>query len=325
MRNIIKKSFFVLIAFSILLTTTFVFSQRIRLNRVPGHLQTKKLKIDDLERTFYLFVPEGLAQRKKVPLLFVFHGGGGNPLSMDRSFGFTEIARKEGFIVVYPAGIGRNWNDGRVTDATRAHRENIDDISFVRSMIDSVSREYPIDQKRIFSTGISNGGFFSHYIGANIADKFAAIAPVIGGIGDPYYKQFKPSEPVSVFIIQGTDDKLVSYDGTKAVGFNRRRDRGKIISTDAAIAIWTRHNQTDSRPSKGSLPDSDKEDGCQVETYLWKQGKNNSEVKFFKLVGGGHTWAGGQQYLPKRIVGNVCRDFNATDEIWEFFKAHPKP
>lgn len=301
-----------------------VFGQRIGRNRVPNHLKTKKIEVEGLERTFHLFAPRGIADRKKVPLLFVFHGGGGNPISMDRRLGFTQLARKEKFLVVYPAGFGGNWNDGRKTTATKAHRENIDDISFVSAMIDSISREYPIDQKRIFATGPSNGGIFSHFVGANLANKFAAIAPVIGGIADPFYKRFNPSEPVSVFIIQGTDDKIVPYDGKTGIGFGRRKNRGKIVSTDASIALWTKRNGINTKPQTGKLPDVNPNDGCTVETFLWKNGGNGTSVKLFKLNGGGHTWAGGLQYLPRRIVGNVCRDFNATEAIWEFFKAHPK-
>jgi len=319
-----KKLNFLTLSLVVFSSVSCVFGQRIGRERVPRHLQTKQIRVGNLERTFYIFEPTRLKRNEKVPLLFVFHGGGGNPISMDRRLGFTEIARKEKFIVVYPAGYKKNWNDGRKTNATSAHRGNIDDLSFVSAMIDSISREYPIDRKRVFATGPSNGGIFSHYVGANLAGKFAAIAPVIGGIADPFHKRFNPSEPVSVFIIQGADDKITPYDGVGEIGVGRRKNRGKIISTDASIALWTKQNEIKSRPIKGSLSDIDSKDGCTVETYHWKKGKNNTSVKLFKLNGGGHTWAGGQQYLPKRLVGNVCRDFNATKVIWEFFKAHPK-
>ncbi len=324
MRKISKRLVVAFCAVAFVLAMSFVYGQGRARNRVPEHLKTKKLKVGNLERTFHLFVPNDLDQDKRIPLLFVFHGGGGNPLSMDRRLGFTELARKEKFIVVYPAGFGGNWNDGREDITTQAHRENVDDLGFVKAMIAMVSDEYRIDQKRIFATGASNGGIFSHYVGANLSRNFAAIAPVIGGIADPFHKKFSPEKPVSVFIIQGTDDKLVPYDGNGSIGLGRRKNRGKIISTDAAIALWTGHNKTDQTPAKAKLPDSNRRDGCTVETFLWANGKADTEVKFFKLNGGGHTWPGGQQYLPKFLVGNVCRDFSATEVIWKFFKGHPK-
>ncbi len=305
-----------------LLAISAIFGQFAR-NRVPHHLTENKIQLGKYVRTYYVFSPKN-AGKKLLPLLFVFHGGGGNPLSTDRRLGFTELARKEKFIVVYPAGIGRNWNDGRVTNVTRAHRENVDDVGFVRAMIEEISKDYPVDQKRIYSTGSSNGGIFSHYIGAKISDKFAAIAPVIGGIADPFHKSFDPEEAVSVLIIQGTEDRLVPYEGHKGIGLGRRRDRGKVIGTDQALKLWTKRNRTNKNAVKGRLPNTDPSDGCIVEKYEWRNGTKNTEVVLYKMIGGGHTWAGGRQYLPRRIVGNVCRDFSATKVIWEFFKTKSK-
>ena len=296
------------------------FGQRFREQRVPSHLTEKKLKVDALERTYYLFAPNNLPGGKKVPLLFVFHGGGGNAISMDRRLGFTQLARREKFLVIYPAGIGRNWNDGRKTTRTRAHRENINDVAFVEKMITDISKDFRVDEKRIYATGASNGGIFSHYVAAHLANRFAAIAPVIGGIADPFHKRFNPSEPVSVFVIQGTEDRLVPYDGNGSVG----RNRGKIIGTDEAIRLWVRNNKTETEPVRGNLPDRAPNDGCRVETFLWRNGSNGSVVQLYKLNGAGHTWPGGIQYLPRIIVGRVCRDFRGADVIWRFFKHHPK-
>ncbi len=312
-----KKLSILFLGVLFVINASCVFGQRE--NRTRGNLVEKRIRVGDLLRTFYVYAPKTLQRNKKHPLVFVFHGGGGTAPRMGRFTKFDALARKEKFFVVYPQGIGKNWNDGRETNKTKAHRENVDDISFVRSMIDSLTKEYRIDEKRIFSTGPSNGGIFSHYIGANISDKFAAIAPVIGGIADPFYKRFNPKNPVSVFIIQGTADKLVPYNGGYIA-----RNRGKVISTDKAIELWTNHNKTDKKPVRGNLPDTNKRDGCTVDTFLWKDGKNRTAVKLYKLNGGGHTWAGGINFFPRMIVGNVCRDFDAAEVIWEFFKNHPK-
>ena len=314
-----KKIFIAFLGVFILVSVSFIFGQRVWRNRVPKHLVKKTVEVDGLERNYYVFIPKHLSKREKVPVVFVFHGGGGNALQVERSLGFTNLARSEKFIAVYPQGIGKNWNDGRNTDATQAHRENINDLAFVKKMIDELSDNYKIDEKRIFSTGASNGGFFSNYLAVNLSEKFAAIAPVIGGISEPLSKNFNPKKPISVFIIQGTEDKFVPYNGGTVA-----RNRGEFISTDDAIDLWTKHNKTSKKAIEGSLPDTNKRDGCTVKTFLWTKGKSNTEVKLFKLNGGGHTWAGGTQYLPKRIVGNVCRDFDATEVIWEFFKQHPK-
>lgn len=314
-----KKLFIIFLGVLILLSISFVFGQRVWRNRIPKHLVKKTVTADNLKRTYYVFAPKNLPKNKKVPLVFVFHGGGGTAFRMDRFTKFSNLARRDKFIVVYPQGIQKHWNDGRIVDVVKKNGKPVDDLAFVKKMLNKMTKEYKIDQDRIFSTGISNGGFFSNYLAVNLSDKFAAIAPVIGGVAKSLSEKFPPKKPISVFIIQGTKDKLVPYNGGSVAG-----NRGRFISTDDSIRLWKDHNKTKKNAIKGNLPDINRRDGCTVETFLWTGGKNNTEVKLFKLNGGGHTWAGGTQYMPKFIVGNVCRDFSASEVIWEFFKTHPK-
>jgi polyhydroxybutyrate depolymerase len=304
-----KKIFFWLFVLSVLTNTSCVFGQRIRFQ---SNAVVKTITVNGTARSFRVFVPTNLPKEKKNPLVFVFHGGGSDAIDIENYTGFSVLAEREKFIAVYPDGIDKNWNDGRELVQT-------DDLAFVKAMLDLLVKEYGIDEKRIFSTGISNGGFFSNYIAANLSDKFAAIAPVVGGIAEPFAPKFAPKEPISVFIIQGTEDPLVPYNGGQVA-----KNRGRTISTDQTIELWTKHNQTAKSFTKAALPDTDKTDGCTVETYLWSGGKNGTEVKFYKEIGGGHTFASAKQYLPKFIIGNVCRDFDAKEVIWDFFKTHPK-
>jgi polyhydroxybutyrate depolymerase len=305
MKNII----FGLLVIVIFGNTSCIFGQKIR---IKSNAVDKTININGIVRTFRIFVPTNLPKDKKNPLVFVFHGGGGDAINIENYTKFSDLAEREKFIAVYPDGINKSWNDGREIVQT-------DDLAFVKSMIDSITKEYNIDEKRIFSTGISNGGFFSNYIAANLSDKFAAIAPVVGGIAEPFAPQFNPKEPVSVFIIQATADPLVPYNGGKVAG-----NRGRTISTEKTIELWKKNNQTESVSVNGTLPDNDKNDKCAVETYLWKNGKNGTEVKFFKEIGGGHALAGKIQYLPKLIIGTVCNDYDGAEAIWDFFKTHPK-
>jgi polyhydroxybutyrate depolymerase len=304
-----KHSIFWLLLLIFLTTPACTFAQRF--GQTTNSIK-QTININGTIRTYYVFIPTNLPKEQKSALVLVFHGGGGNALQMERFSKFSQLAEKEKFIAVYPESINKNWNDGREFLQS-------DDLSFVKMMLDALLKNYKIDEKRIFSTGMSNGAFFSNYLAANHSQKLAAIAPVVGGIAEPFAPQFSPKEPVSVFIIQGTDDPLVPYNGGSVA-----RNRGRMISTDHTIELWTKHNQTVTDSIKGTLPDADANDGCTVETYLWAKGKNSAEVKLYKKIGGGHTWAGGIQYLPKFMIGNVCRDFDATQAIWEFFKTHPK-
>ncbi len=161
---------------------------------------------------------------------------------------------------------------------------------------------------------------FCHYLAAHLSPRIAAIAPVAGGIADPFHLVFKPERPVSVCILQNTADPLLPYGGGGIVP----GPRGKVIATDAAVKLWVTHNGCTAEPQISSLPDKNADDGCIVRSKTWQGGREGSEVTLNDIEGGGHTWPGGPQYLPERIIGKVCRDFDATAAIWAFFKNHPK-
>ncbi|HTQ39887.1 MAG TPA: PHB depolymerase family esterase, partial [Pirellulales bacterium] len=285
----------------------------------PGeNTQQKTIEVGNRQRTYYLHVPENLSAEQPAPLVLVFHGGGGNALGMERYLtDFSKLADQEHFLVAYPEGVDKSWNDGRGTPSTSAANENVDDLAFFMAMLETISKQHPVDPRRIFATGISNGAIFSHYLAANHADKIAAIAPVVGSIADPFYKQFKPSQPVSVLILQGTKDPLVPYDGGP-VGQGKLGDRGKVIATDDAVKLWVQADGCQTQPVEDALPDSDPDDGCTVMRFTYGHGKNGTEVVLYKIEGGGHTWPGGPQYFPQFLIGPVCRDVDATQVIWDF-------
>jgi polyhydroxybutyrate depolymerase len=285
--------------------------------------QGKTLEVDHRQRTYYLHVPANLPADKPVPLVLVFHGGGGTALGMERYLThFSQLADHEGFLVAYPEGVDKNWNDGRDNPASTPARENVDDLAFALALLDDICNQHNVDARRIYSTGISNGAIFSHYLAANHAEKIAAIAPVVGGIADPFYQKFHPSQPVSVLILQGTQDPLVPYGGGKiAIG---NQDRGQVIATDQTVKLWVERDACQTQPVEDDLPDTDPNDGCTIKRFTYGHGQAGTEVVLYKIEGGGHTWPGGPQYFPKALIGRVCRDIDATQVIWDFFKAHPK-
>jgi polyhydroxybutyrate depolymerase len=188
------------------------------------------------------------------------------------------------------------------------------------ALIDAVARDYPIDPKRVFATGISNGGIFSHYLAANLSLRIAAIAPVAGGIADNFASKFQPELPVSVLMLHGTSDPLVPYHG----GDVAYGGRGKIIDTDRAVRLWVERDGCLPTPLTDSLPDTGSKGACPIRWSTWGRGRGGTEVTLYTLEGGGHTWPGGPQFLPAFLVGKVCANLNATDVIWGFFKEHPK-
>lgn len=290
----------------------------------PSHTargREQTLSVDGLTRHYRLHVPADLPTGKAVPLVLVFHGGGGTARGTERLTRFSDKADRGHFIVAYPEGIERSWNDGRDTAASRAHRDNIDDVHFVATMIDAISEEHRIDPKRIYATGISNGAIFSHYLAARLADRIAAIAAVVGGIADPFAARFDPAQPVSVLIFQGTDDPLVPFDGGEVA----RGKRGKILSTAETVKKWVQRDGCAPIARTGAVPDNDPDDGCRAEWSTWSSCRGGTEVTLYTLHGAGHTWPGGAQYLPLFLIGKVCRDIDATEVIWNFFRRHAKP
>ena len=287
---------------------------------IPAVHETRALDHDGRERTYLLHVPDGLHEYEPAPLVFVFHGGGGTGSGMVSLTEFDILSDREQFVAVFPDGVGNSWNDGRQNLAAEAYLLNVDDVGFVDAMIETISLEFPVDRKRIYATGISNGAIFSHFLAAQRASTFAAIAPVVGGLAIPFNEQFNPDDAVSVLIIQGVEDPLVPYDGGQIAGGNR----GAIISTDDTVELWVQNDGCNNIPLMEELPNNDLNDGCVVTRYTWSDGQAGSEVVLLKIEGGGHTWPGGAQYLPESIIGRVCKDFEATEVTWSFFKEHPK-
>jgi len=284
----------------------------------------RTIEVGNLSRTYYLHVPPILPKDKAVALVLVFHGGGGKSASTERASHFSELADRDGFLVAYPEGLDKSWNDGRDAKTIAAQRNNVDDLAFVAALIDDIAKDHEVDAKRVYATGISNGAVFSHYLGASLSSRIAAIAPVAGGLAKPFDEKFKPEKPVSVLILQGTEDPLVPYQGG-AITLPWGATRGAIVATDEAIKKWVEHNNCQREAVTEDLVDKDPKDGCRVKRFTHSKGRDGTEVVLFRIEGGGHTWPDGLPYLPERVIGKVCRDIDGAEVIWAFFRAHPKP
>ena len=283
------------------------------------------LEHDGRERTYIVHVPGGFEPGKAAPLVLALHGGGGSGDRTDDLMKLTPVADREHFVVAFPDGIGHNWNDGRKDGGSEAHEKDIDDVGFLRGLIDELSSKLPIDPKRVYAMGISNGAMMSGRLACDLSDRIAAVGLVAGsgpvGLGE----MCKPVRPVPFLAFNGTKDRLVPYNGGTIPALLPWRDHGTVISVAELKSVWLNDNGCSPTPVVTELPDTDTRDDTRVIREAYGSCKAGADVVFYRVEGGGHTWPGGRQYLPERWVGKTNRDVSASDVIWRFFSEHPMP
>jgi len=285
----------------------------------PG-TYTLGLDHDGMSRHYILHVPAGYDGATPLPVLFMLHGSFGSAEGASIYYGWREKADAEGLIAIFPQGAGEveTWNAAHCCGFAR--RRGVDDVGFIVAILDAASAVLAVDSHRVYATGMSNGAMMCHRLGAERPDIFAAIGPVagtVGGepiIGAPEELPPTPAAPLPVIMFHGTDDNFVLYGG----GLPRR---GALLGRiDASVAesvqFWVTADGCDSEPLIESLAD-----GSVVrESYDCPPG---AEIILYTIIGGGHAWPGGQ--LPRPQADPPTPAISATDTIWTFFAAHPRP
>uniref|UniRef100_A0A7C4CBM5 Esterase n=1 Tax=candidate division WOR-3 bacterium TaxID=2052148 RepID=A0A7C4CBM5_UNCW3 len=275
----------------------------------------QSLEFGGRRRTYLLHLPDMTADYAR-PLVFVLHGGGGSGRAVARLTGFNRLADSAGFIVVYPDGVERHWNDGRGVKRFAAQREGVDDVGFIAALIDTLVLRLGADPTRVYVTGMSNGAMMCHRLGLELAGKIAAIAPVAGNLPVKLAEK-RPVRPVAVLAINGTDDPLVPFEGG---GVGLVAKRGKVLSTAQTVQFWVERNGCSPAPETAWVDDADPDDGIRVARAVYSGGREGTEVILYTVLGGGHTWPQGAE-RPGHF-GRTARDFSASGEIWRFFARH---
>jgi polyhydroxybutyrate depolymerase len=254
---------------------------------------------DGLDREYHIYIPVSYDGATSVPLLFVFHGYGGNARDLMRWGDMRSVADTAGFILIVPQGYkdhrgSPHWNVGSWTIGS-----TVDDIGFIEKIINRTSDEFNLDLKRVYSYGHSNGGYFSFELACQLGNKIAAIGSIGGTMSTESYDSCEPSHNTSVITVHGSSDPIVYYTGGRP--YNSK-------SQVETLRYWVDFNNTNISPEIIEVPDSDKNDGSQVELYKYDGGTNGTSVHHFKVINGGHSWPG--------RYGNM--DIIATSEIWKF-------
>lgn len=278
----------------------------------PGD-HVRSMEIDKLKRNYLIHVPTQYDPAKPTPLVIALHGATMTAKIMEGFSGLDKKADQAGFIVVYPNGTGpsllQTWNSGGF--APILARNKPDDVTFIACMLDDLERMLNVDKKKIYATGISNGGMMCYRLAAELSDRIAAIAPVAGTIA---LENYEPKRPVPVLHIHGTADGLVPFEGptpktTWVLNFR---------SVSDTMAACIKCNGCALIPKSAALPMT--RDAHKITRKIHEAPAGGAEVILYVVDGGGHTWPG--RPVGGGILGPYTMNLDANDVIWEFFKRH---
>jgi polyhydroxybutyrate depolymerase len=279
------------------------------------------ISINNLNRTYHLYIPECYGDEVPSSLLIALHGAGGSGKIMQRFTtlqGFDTLAEQENIIIAYPDAIQNHWNDGREDPYSYSAQNNIDDLLFISTLIDNIQNSYNIDKKRTYVCGMSNGGMMSFYLAFFLQDKISAIATVAASMPENLSK-VEPLNRIPILMIHGTDDPVVPWEGGYVSLF--KKNHGKVLSIYDTINFWKKHNNCQLSEKRNYLPNYDRKDGTRVWNEQYFNDDRSLSIVLYGIAGGGHVWPSGSNNLPGRIVGKMCYDINACNVIWDFFKS----
>jgi len=260
-------------------------------------------------RAYLLYVPAVYSPAKAVPLILNLHGLSSDMQQQEAYGDFRPIADTADFILVHPNGTvgsnGRGWNN------FGALGTGVDDVGFLSALIDTLEKKYNLNPNRIYSTGMSNGGFMSYDLACFLNSRIAAIASVTGSMMSNHLSACNAVHATPVMEVHGTADPVVSYTGV-----------GGIIASediDSLVKYWVTYNHCNPVPVITQVPNTDPTDGCDAEHHVFSNGSKGSSVELYKITGGGHAWPGAPVNLS---YGPTNHDFSASKEIWRFFSQY---
>lgn len=269
----------------------------------------KTIMHDGLQREYRLYVPSVYDGSMSVPLLFNLHGYTSNAFEQEVYGDFRPIADTANFILVHPDGT-EDATGTTFWNAFGSPTETVDDIGFISALIDTLAADYNIDMNRVYSTGMSNGGFMSYTLACQLSNRIAAIASVTGTMVTPNLNACNCQHPMPVMQIHGTLDPTVPYNGSPQ-GF---------VAVEDLVDHWADFNNCDLQPIETAIPDVDMTDGCTADRFVYLNGDNGATVELFRVNGGAHTWPGTNPFFA--TLGTTNQDFSASIEIWRFFSQY---
>ena len=292
----------------------------------------RSIGVGPAERWYRLFVPPGIG--RDAPVVVALHGGSRSMRDMfGRNAGgprpWLDVAREAGLLLVVPNGTNpvtgntrgddQFWNDLRPpADGEEPARAR--DVAFIDALLDRVLRRYPVDPRRVYVTGASNGGLMAYKLLIERPGRFAAAAAFIAGLPAGDDRLRAPARPTPLLIANGTADRLMKWEGGRLPG-----GRGEIRSSEATVDWWVAANGARADAARSRyLPDRVPDDGCRLRRVTYPADEGGAPVVFLVMEGGGHTLP--SRYDPpdnavaRYLFGNTCRDAEGARLAWSFMR-----
>ena len=283
--------------------------------------RVENVRLGSFDRHFIVHVPPSFEPKRKHAVVIMLHGAGGTGQQAMAQTGWDRKADREDFIAVFPDGVPEDprrrasflrnpqtWNEGSGRHASG--KRNDADIEFIGYVIDTLEARYGADPHRVYVTGFSNGASMTFRIGDELSDKVAAIAPVAGHL----FVHQKLRRAVPTLYIIGRDDPLeLPKGGVLKIG----REQVEQPPIEQNLAQWCDLDGCPRQPTGAT-------NASGVDEIIFEHCRDGAEVVEYFVGGMGHVWPGGSNPLPESLVGKPSDKLNATDVIWNFFRAHSK-
>ena len=277
-----------------------------------------------------MHVPPAAAQGEALPVVFSFHGGGGNAAQHRDWIGLDRVADRGGFVAVYPFGSGRlservllTWNAGACCGY--AARERVDDVGATLAWLAALARRTPVDATRVYASGMSNGAMFAFRLAHDAGERFAGIATVAGAAR---FEPFAAKRPMPIVHFHSVDDPRALYDG----GLGPRLPfLTRVLHPPVAIALddWVARNGCPLHPLRGETRSAaaDSADAGQTATlYRYAPCASGAPIELWKLTGAGHVWPGAPPLrIGQSLLGRPTALVDASSVLWDTLARHRRP
>ncbi len=278
-------------------------------NEETGFVEERVIEHEGLERSFLIYVPTNI--KENAPLVVAIHGYTSSAKTLMGYSGINQIADKEGFLVAYPQGTKDSRDNNFFNVGYEFHSDSkVNDVNFIREIVLNLTKDYKLNSKRVFATGMSNGGDMSYLLACTSSDLFTAVAPVAGVMMKDTLENCNPVKKIPIFEIHGTKDSISKFEGD----MNNEDKWGAYYDLPSTIEFWVNKHALSEKETI-QLENKNTEDGTTITFERYWSDESQREVWFYIVNDGNHTWPG----MTGLFSRTANQDINSAEEIWKFF------